>query len=130
MQRSFVLAAAAAATVLAAGAAHAGGRVDWSIGINVPPIAAVVSAPGYYPASPGYSAPRYYAPAVYPVDTYYPPRVVYAPRPRIWLPPPPPLPRFGFGWHRDGWRDAGWRGEGWHDGGRHDRDDRHDGGRR
>jgi hypothetical protein len=106
MQRSFVLAAAAAATVLAAGAAHAGGRVDWSIGINVPPIAAVVSAPAYYPAR------AYYSPAPYPVETYYPSRVVYAPRPRFWVPPLPPLPRFGFGWHREGWRDAGWHGDG------------------
>ena len=31
--------------------------------------------------------------ARYPAAPYYPPRVVYAPRPRIWLPPPPPLPR-------------------------------------
>jgi len=123
MQRSFVLAAAAAATVLAAGAAHAGGRVDWSIGINLPPVAAVVSGPGYD------RSPAYDAPAVYPVEAYYPPQVVDAPRPRVWLPPPPPPPRFGFapGWHRDGWRGH----DGWHgDGARHDRDDRHDGGRR
>lgn len=130
MQRSFVLAAAAAATVLAAGAAHAGGRVDWSIGINLPPVAAVVSGPGYG------RPPAYDAPAVYPVEAYHPSQVVYAPRPRVWLPPPPPLPRFGFapGWHRDGWRDAGWRGDGWrgHDGWHGDgaRHDRHDGGRR
>ncbi len=126
MQRSFVLAATAAATFLAAGNAHAGGRVDWSIGINLPPIAAVVSAPGYYAP-----APVYYEQPMYPVQNDYPPRVLYAPRPRIWLPPPPPLPRFGFapGWHRDGWRDTSWRGDGWRgdggrrDGDRHDRDD-------
>ena len=127
MQRTFVLAAVAAATLLAAGAANAGGRVDWSIGINLPAVAAVVSGPGYY------RAPSYYAPAVYPVETYYPPRVVYAPRPRVWLPPPPPLPRFGFapGWHRDGWRNDGWRNDGSRDAGWRGHDGRHgDGGRR
>ena len=92
MQRSIVLAAVAAATVLTATAANAG-RVDWSIGINVPPIAAVVGAPAYYPAPAYYNAPTYYdnPPA------YYAPPVVYAPRPRSWL-PPPPLPAGATQW--------------------------------
>jgi hypothetical protein len=106
MQRKFLIAAAAAATLLTATAANAS-RVNWSIGIGVPPVAAVVGAPAYY--APAY-APAYYPPA------YYPPRVVYAPRPRIWLPPAPPLPRLFFG---GGWRRGGWHGDhdgrvGWH----------------
>src|ERR1700710_210882 len=103
MQRSFVLAAAAAATLLTATAANAS-RVNWSIGIDVPPIAAVVGAPAYY--APAY-APAH-PPAAASPPAYSPPRVVYAPRPRIWLPPPPPLPRlfFGGGWRHDGWRDG------------------------
>ena len=125
MQRSIVLAAVAAATVLTATAANAG-RVDWSIGINVPPIAAVVGAPAYYPAPAYYNAPTYYdnPPA------YYAPPVVYAPRPRSWL-PPPPLPRIGWGvgWERERWAQRGWdhdrgdrgdRDRGDHDRGRHD----------
>jgi hypothetical protein len=117
MQRSFVLAAAAAATLITAGAAHAGG-VNWSIGINVPPLAAVVGAPAYYPA------PSYYAAPGYPAVTYDPPRAVYA-SPRVWLPPAPPLARvfWGGGYH-DGWRREGWRNDDWR------RDDHHDDGRR
>lgn len=116
MQRSIVLAAAAAATLLTATAANAG-RVDWSIGINVPPIAAVVGAPAYYPGLAYYNPTAYYAPPV-----------VYAPRPRIWLPPPLPLPRIGWGWggEREHWARRGWdRGErGRWDRGRGDHDDR------
>ena len=121
MQRSLVLAVAAAATLFTASAANAS-RVDWSIGIAVPPVATVVSSrPGYYSEPAYYPAPAYYAPSAYPA--YYPPRVDYAPRPRIWLPPPPPLPRLAWfhghdRWHHDGDRD------GRHDG---DRDGRHDG---
>jgi hypothetical protein len=118
MQRSIVLAVAAAATLLTAGTAHAA-RVDWSIGINVPPVAAVVGGPAYYPTPAYYNAPGYYdnAPAYYAPPVYAPP-VVYAPRPRIWLPPPPPLPRIGWGW---GWDHRGWDRRGWdHRGEDHD----------
>ncbi|MGZ3442653.1 MAG: hypothetical protein ACXVDD_24195 [Polyangia bacterium] len=107
MQRSLVIAAAAAATLFTATAANAH-RVDWSIGINVPPVATVVSSgPVYYPAPTYTTEPVYYAPPVYSVPEYYPPRVVYAPRPRLWLPPAPPLPWFvGHDrWHHDGGRD-------------------------
>jgi hypothetical protein len=114
MQRSFVLAAAAAATLMTATVANAGG-VNWSIGINVPPIAAVVGAPAYYPA------PAYYASPAYPAAAYYPPPVAYAPRPRFWLPPAPPLPRVFWGGHRDVWhRDGGYRDGGHNDGGHYD----------
>jgi hypothetical protein len=99
MKRPLVLALAAAATLFAATAANAA-RVDWSVGINVPPVGAVVG-----PAYVGYPA-------------YVPPPVVYLPRPRVWLPPLPRLAWFGHGyergyehghdqWHRDD--RAGWR---------------------
>ena len=106
MRRSFVLAAAATATLLTAGAAHAGG-VNWSIGIDVPPVAGFVGDAAYYPA------PSYYTAPAYPVAPYFPPRV-YAPAPRVWLPPPPL--RF-WGGHGIGWRNDGWRGDGRRDGG-------------
>ena len=109
MQRSFVLAAAAAATLLTAGAAHAGG-VNWSIGISAPPVAAFVGD-----WRPYYPAPSYYAAPVYPVAPYYPPRV-YAPAPRIWLPPAAAAAALLAG-GRIGWRDVGWRNDGWRDDG-------------
>jgi hypothetical protein len=109
MNRSLVLAAAAATALFTATAANAA-RVDWSIGIAVPPVATYVSnAPAYYGAPSYYApAPAYYAPA-----PYYAPRVVeYLPRPRLWLPPAPPLPRLSFfrghdRWHQDGDHDRG-----------------------
>ena len=119
MQRTFLLAAAAAATLFTATAANAS-RVNWSVDINLPPVATVISSgPGYYPASayygePVYSAPTYYpapsyyrAPTYYPAPAYYPPRVGFAPRHRIWLPPPPPLPRFPVPWRDHDYRDGG-----------------------
>ena len=95
MNRSLVLAAAAAAALFTATAANAA-RVDWSIGINLPPVATYVSsAPAYY------GAPAYYAPA-----PYYAPRVVeYAPRPRFWVPPAPAWFRGHDRWHHDGDHD-------------------------
>ena len=96
MKRSYLVAAAAAATLLTATAAHAG-NVNWSVGISLPPIGTVVSSgPAYYPA-PYYGAPSYYpepvyysAPAYsyYPAPVYYAPRV-YAPRPRVVVAPRP-----------------------------------------
>jgi hypothetical protein len=117
MKRTLVLAMAAAATLFGATAAQAA-RVGWSVGIDVPPVAAVVA-----PAYAGYSAyapPVAYAPRpryVEPAPVYVQPPVVYAPRPRIWLPPLPPLPPLPFFGH-DGWHhDDGHRGD-WHRDGR------------
>lgn len=138
MKRPLVLAAVAAATLLAATAAEAG-RVDWSIGINLPQVSTYVSnGPAYYPA-PVYAPRGYYAPApvyVEPAyapdyDSYYEPGVVYrepprayygpapyyAPRPsHVWLPPLPPLPPLPA---------PPWAHRGWGHDDRHD--DRHDG---
>ena len=92
MKRLLVLAAAAVATLFSATAAHAG-RVHWSVGINLPPVATVVSSgPAYYPAPYAYYGasayfpePVYYsAPTYYPAPVVYAPRI-YAPRPRVWM---------------------------------------------
>ena len=77
MKKPLVLAIAAVAGVLVAGAAQAGSNIQWSIGINAPPVATVISN-GY-----GYDY-GYYAPA--PVYAY-PPAVVYSPAPRAYYPP-------------------------------------------
>jgi hypothetical protein len=116
MKRTLVLALAAAATLLGATTAAQAARVDWSVGINVPPVGAVVGPAYGYPV--GYAPrPRYVEPA----PIYVQPPVVYAPRPRIWLPPLPPLPGLAFfghdRWHRDDWHhDDGHRDNGHHDG--------------
>jgi hypothetical protein len=71
--KSFAAALVAIASTLGAGAAHAGGHVSWSIGINTPIVGTVVTnAPVYYEP-----APVYYQPA----PVYYQPAPVYAPAP-------------------------------------------------
>lgn len=114
MNRSIVLAFAAAAATLASGAAHAGG-VSWHLGINLPvpqlvlpplPVPqVVVSAPRpvYYESAP---QPVYYEPA--PV-VYQRPPVVYRPVPVVY-------PRYDAPhWHgRDHRDDRGrWDGRAW-----------------
>jgi hypothetical protein len=109
MKRPLVLALAAAATLFGATAANAA-RVDWSIGINVPPVGAVVSPA--YAGYAAYAAPVGYAPL--PRFVVSPPPIEYLPRPHLWLPPLPPLPRlawFDHG-HEHGW---GHDHERWHD---------------
>ena len=125
MKRIFLLVPAASA-LFAATAAQAGG-VSWSVGVNVPPLATVVtSGPAWAPAPvrvvPGavvYSTPAYApAPIVYdePYVTPYPyvvprvgywgPPVVVAPRYRYWGPHRghwAPVPRGGWDRH-DHWR--------------------------
>ena len=68
MKHPLILALAAGATLLFAGAVQAG-NVHWSIGINLQPIGTVISNGPYYapvPASIYYPAPvRYVAPVVY-----------------------------------------------------------------
>ena len=117
-KRSLILALAAGTALLASGAAHAA-DVHWSIGVNLPPVATVIS-----------SAPYYGPPAV-----YAPPAVVYAPPPVVYRAPPavygPPVvyrgprfdPRPARHWYRknhdrpvvvyrdrDGWYDSRWDG--------------------
>jgi PXPV repeat (3 copies) len=116
MHKPLILSLATAATLLSAGAAHAG-HVNWSIGINLPPIGTVISnGPVYVPAPVYYEpAPVYYEPA--PV-IYAPPPVVYRPAPRVIYAPPPvvysrPVPIVYGGWghhphhqYRDSDRDG------------------------
>ena len=123
MSRPLILALAATATLLCAGAAQAGG-VQWSIGINVPAVTTVISnAPVYYRAPPQvvYQQP---APVYYeePAPVYYePPQVVYRPVPRYYAPAPVvyvrPVPVF-YPRHHEQWeqRDREWERDGrkWH----------------
>lgn len=91
------------------------GNVYWSIGINAPPAATVISnAPVYVPA-PTYHvpAPVYYQPApVYyqPAPTYVQPPVIYRPAP-VYVPPavvyrPTPVVVYGGG-HGHHWKGHG-----------------------
>jgi hypothetical protein len=119
MKRPVILALAASAMLLCAGAARAG-NVQWSIGVNLPPVATVISngpawgAPVYYPAPVVYGPPVVYeAPVIYP--GYRVPRpIVYAPR---------VIERPYYG-HRSEWRggpphDARWVPPGHRDGRRY-----------
>ena len=92
MKRLFLLVPAAAA-LFAATAAQAGG-VSWSVGVNVPPVATVVtSGPAWAPAPvrvvPGavvYSTPAYApAPIVYD-EPYVTPYPYVVPRVGYWVP--------------------------------------------
>ncbi|MEO8297456.1 MAG: hypothetical protein ABI574_06560 [Burkholderiales bacterium] len=84
-RRQGLLAVAALAATVFAGAAHAGG-VQWSIGINLP--AVYGPPPVMYAPAPVYVQPP---PVVYgppPVYVVRQPQVVYAPQPvRGWYPP-------------------------------------------
>lgn len=111
MRKSWIVGLATASLALAAGAAHAGG-VNWSIGINLPPVGTVISSgPQYpvYPAYPVYAPP----PVVYrPAPVYYaPPPVVYRPAPVYYGPPAVVVERrWRGGWehgHHGGWRERG-----------------------
>lgn len=79
MKKILIATFAATAGWLAAGAAHAGTNVYWSIGISAPPIGTVISNAPIHPA-PVVVAP---APVV-----YAPPPVVYAPAPVVVRPAP------------------------------------------
>ena len=80
MNKSLIAAVATAASLLSAGAAHAG-NVYWSIGISAPPVGTVISNAPYYGPAPVVYAPP---PVVYaPAPVYAPPPVVYRPVPRV-----------------------------------------------
>jgi hypothetical protein len=113
MKRPLVLLCAAAAALFAASTAEAG-RVSWSVGVNVPPVATYVAGgPAWYPAV-RYAPPVVYASAPVYVDPYVDvydvaPYGVYAPvyhrRPHYWVAPPA---RFERGWNRhDRWHHDG-----------------------
>ncbi len=116
MNKPLIAALAATATLLAAGAAHAGGNVNWSVGIELPNVATVISnfpvpplprvvvqhrpAVVYAPAPVYYEpAPVYYEPA--PVVYEPAPRVVYQQQPTVVYRPVPVVVQ-GRNWDRDG----------------------------
>lgn len=130
--KKLLVPALTAGALLAAGAAHAG-NVQWSIGINLPPVATVISSPPLPIPAPVIYAPE---PVIYapPPVIYRPaPRVIYAPAPVVYAPAPVvyrPVPVVYERWvppghrkwhHRRDWREdrGDWRG---YRGGR-DRDD-------
>jgi hypothetical protein len=130
MRKSLILAFAAAACALAAGAAQARTNVFWSIGINAAPIGVAVSNGPVYVPAPVYvePAPVYVEPAPVYVPApvvYAPPRVVYRPVPVVVGPryygPSPVVYGGGYGRYWDA-RARVWRHhdhDGWRDG-RHD----------
>jgi hypothetical protein len=150
MNKSLILALAAAGTMLGAGAAHAG-NVQWSVGINLPvpgivlplpplPRLVVTGGPVYQQPSYGYRAEPVYAPApVYyqPEPVYYAPEPVYYPNRPQWrhhyrpAPVVVEVPRYQPGWqavtyprYRDERRED--RREWRHEERRDDRHERHD----
>ena len=117
--KSILVVALAAAGALCAGTAQAG-HVAWSIEINTPVVATVVSNAPAYPVLYA-PAPRAYL-AVPPV-AFYEPEPVYAPAP-YYAPAPVYYPRYGghyrpvpvfYPHHRPHeWREhARWEGRGW-----------------
>jgi len=105
MSKTLIAALATAATMLSAGAAHAN-NVQWSIGINLPPVGTVISNGPVYAPAPIYApAPVYYPAPVYePAPVVYgPPQVIYRPVPRVVYPSPVIIGRpvpvgYGHGW--------------------------------
>lgn len=126
---------AAAALALTAGPAQAGGHVNWSIGINLPLVGALISngLPYRVDAAPVYSSgygPQYapaYGAAWVPAPVYAPPLVVYRAAPPVFYPRPlayggyvpPPI---AYGVPAGRWHD----GRGWRDGRADGRDPRGD----
>ena len=94
--KSLAAALLATAATLVAGAAHAGGHVSWSIGINAPVYAPV---PVYVQPQPVYVSE--------PVPVYYPAQGgYYQPVPAYYY------PRHDRRWHHD---HRHWEGrDGWH----------------
>jgi hypothetical protein len=132
VNKSLILALAAAGSLLGAGAAHAGNG-QWSVGISLPGIVlplpplpglVVTGGPVYhqpvrsYRAEPVYAPePAYYAPEpVYyaPEPVYYAPEPAYYPRQPQWRhhyrPVPVPVvsvPRYQPGWQQVGYPRQG-----------------------
>ena len=77
--RPFVAAAIVGAATLASGAAHAGGHVNFSLGVNVPMVA---PAPVYVQPAPVYVQPQ----PVYVPNPYAQPQVIYT-QPQVVYPP-------------------------------------------
>ena len=150
MNKSLILALAAAGTLLGAGAAQAG-NVQWSVGINLPGIVlplpplpglVVIGGPVYQQPVRSYRPEPVYAPEpVYvPEPVYYAPERVYYPGHPHWRHHYRPVPVVSVPRYQPGWQpvvyprhgDGRWeRRDERRDDHRHDRhedrrDDRHD----
>jgi hypothetical protein len=90
MNKPLIAALATAATMLAAGAAHAGGNVNWSVGIELPNVATVISN---FPVPPLPRVVVQHQPAV----VYAPAPVYYEPAPRVVYRPVPVVVQRGYG---------------------------------
>jgi hypothetical protein len=120
MNKSIVVALLAGAATLASVPAHAA-HVSWSVGINLPVPAVVVSepVPVYAPAPVYAPEPVYYQRQ----PVYAPEPVYYSPRPPVYVRPVPvAYPRYYYrAWHHehDHYRDHHdhdhdrWEGRGW-----------------
>ena len=122
MNKSIVVALLAGAATLASVPAHAA-HVSWSVGVNLPVPAVVVSAPvPVYAPAPVY-APE---PVYYQRQPVYAPEPVYYQRPPVYVRPVPVMyPRYySPAWHHEHYREeyrdhhdhGRWEGRGW----RHD----------
>lgn len=116
----FVGALALAGAFFTAGAQA--GNVQWSVGVNLPPVTTVVSNGPVY-AAPVYAPPVVYEPAPVYVEpapvVVYRPRPVYRPYPVVYRPypvyrPAPvvvvPAPYHG-GYYHGGYHGHGWHGD-------------------
>ena len=119
MNKSLILALAAAGTLLGAGAAHAG-NAQWSVGINLPGIVlplpplpglVITGGPVYQQPVRSYRPEPVYAlaPVYAPEPVYYAPEPVYYPGQPQWRhhyrPAPVPVvtvPRYQPGWAAGG----------------------------
>ena len=144
MNKSLILALAAAGTLLGAGAAHAG-NAQWSVGINLPGIVlplpplpglVITGGPVYHQPVRSYRTEPVYAPEpVYyaPEPVYYAPEPVYYPRQPRWRhqyrQAPAPVPVVSVPRYQPGWQPAVYprhHDQRWEQR-RHDRhDDRHE----
>jgi len=116
MNKSIVVALLAGAATLASVPAHAA-HVSWSVGINLPVPAVVVSAPvPVYAPAPVY-APE---PVYYQRQPVYAPEPVYYQRPPVYVRPVPvAYPRYyypagRYEHYRDHHDHGRWEGRGWH----------------
>lgn len=110
MNKSLILALAAAGTLLGAGAAHAG-NAQWSVGISLPGIVlplpplpglVVTGGPVYHQPVHSFRAEPVYAPE----PAYYAPEPVYYPRHPQWRHQyrPAPVPVVSVPRHQPGWQ--------------------------
>lgn len=118
MNKSLILALAAAGSLLGAGAAHAGNG-QWSVGISLPGIVlplpplpglVVTGGPVYHQPVRSYRAEPVYAPE----PVYYAPEPAYYPRQPQWRhhDRPVPVPVVSVPRYQPGWQQVGYPRQG------------------